>query len=67
MKSIKDKVIDTVNDNVAFFEKNDNYQDLKDALEKYNEMLSSGITKKRGYNLLSVDQSNINQPSFTVL
>lgn len=64
MKKIIEQITKIISNTEDDFKGDSNYEELKDASEKYNEMVRLGIIKKKGYNLLSIDQTNIKQPSF---
>ncbi len=64
MKKITEQVIKIIDDTENDFEDESNYKELMEASEKYNKMVKLGIVKKRGYNLLSIDQTDIKQPTF---
>jgi hypothetical protein len=66
---MKKNIDDKIKELVVSFEK-DNKNDEKitafeNASKKFNELISKGLTKKRGYNLLSVvDKQDVNFVSF---
>ncbi len=64
MENISEKLSKILDDTENEFVGDNNYKELKDAVDKYNDMLRQGIVKKRGYNLLSIDQANIKHPLF---
>jgi hypothetical protein len=64
MEKIDEQVSKIITDDEEKFKDEKHYEELKEALIIYNEMLKSGIIKKRGYNLISIDQINIKQPVF---
>ena len=64
MEKISEQIIKIISDTEKNFEGEINYEELRKASESYNEMVKMGVIKKRGYNLLSIDQTNINQPTF---
>ena len=64
MEKISEQIIKIISDTEKNFEGEINYEELRKAFESYNEMVKMGVIKKRGYNLLSIDQTNINQPTF---
>lgn len=64
MEKITEQVIRIIGNTEKGFEGENNYEELKEASERYNEMIKLGIFKKKGYNLLSIDQTNIKQPAF---
>lgn len=64
MEKISEELSKLIDETEKDFEGDNNYKELKDAVDKYNDMLKQGIIKKRGYNLLSIDQANIKHPIF---
>ncbi len=64
MGKISEQIIKIISDTEKDFEGKINYEELRKASESYNEMVKMGVIKKRGYNLLSIDQTNIKQPTF---
>ena len=64
MEKISEQIIKIISDTEKNFEGEINYEELRKASENYNEMVKMGVIKKRGYNLLSIDQTNIKQPTF---
>ena len=64
MEKISEQIIKLIGDSEKDFEGETNYEELREASERYNEMVKLGIIKKRGYSLLSIDQANIKQPTF---
>ncbi|HBI23388.1 MAG TPA: hypothetical protein DDX84_04110 [Nitrospiraceae bacterium] len=64
MEKISEQIIKIIGDTEKDFEGKSNYEELRKASESYNEMVKMGLIKKRGYNLLSIDQTNIKQPTF---
>jgi len=64
MEKISEQIIKIISDTEKNFEGEINYEELRKASESYNEMVKMGVIKKRGYNLLSIDQTNIKQPTF---
>ena len=64
MEKISEQIIKIISDTEKNFEGEINYEELRKASESYNEMVKMGVIKKRGYNLLSLDQTNIKQPTF---
>jgi hypothetical protein len=64
MNNITENITEVIETNKDKFEATKNFRELEKALEEYNEMLKLGIIKKRGYNLISIGQTDINQPSF---
>lgn len=63
MEKISEQIIKIISNTERNFEGEANYEELKKAAESYNEMIKMGIIKKRGYNLLSIDQVN-KQPAY---
>lgn len=64
MEKISEQITKLVGDFEKEFEGEINYEELRAAADSFNEMVKLGILKKRGYNLLSIDQTNIRQPAF---
>ena len=64
MEKISEQIIKIISDTEKNFESEINYEELRKASESYNEMVKMGLIKKRGYNLISIDQTNIKQPTF---
>ena len=64
MEKIDKQISKIIDDTEKDFKGETNYEELREASESYNEMVRMGIIKKRGYNLLSIDQTNIKQPTF---
>lgn len=64
MEKISEQIIKLIGDAEKDFAGEINYEELRAAADSYNEMVKLGITKKRGYSLLSIDQANIKQPAF---
>ncbi len=64
MEKISEQIAKLVEDSERNFENDTSYEELREASEYFDEMVKQGIVKKRGYNLLSIDQNNIIQPSF---
>ena len=64
MEKISEQIIKIISVTEKDFEGEINYEELRKASESYNEMVKMGVIKKRGYNLLSIDQTNIKQPTF---
>ena len=64
MEKISEQIIKIISDTEKNFEGEINYEELRKASESYNEMVKMGVIKKRGYNLISIDQTNIKQPTF---
>ncbi len=64
MEKISEQIIKLIGDAEKDFAGEINYEELRAAVDSYNEMVKLGITKKRGYSLLSIDQANIKQPAF---
>lgn len=64
MEKISEQINKIIIDAEKNFESKINYEELRKASESYNEMVKMGVIKKRGYNLLSIDQTNIKQPTF---
>lgn len=64
MEKISEQIIEIINGTEKKFKGSSNFEELRKASEIYNEMLKMGIIKKRGYNLLSIDQTNIKHPTF---
>jgi len=64
MEKISEQIIKIISDTEKNFEGEINYEELRKASESYNEMVKMGLIKKRGYNLISIDQTNIKQPTF---
>ncbi|MBM4055488.1 MAG: hypothetical protein FJ264_12670 [Planctomycetes bacterium] len=64
MEKIDKQIIKIIDDTEKDFKGETNYEDLREASEIYKEMIKLGIIKKRGYSLLSIDQTNIKQPTF---
>jgi hypothetical protein len=63
MEKISKQIIKIIDDTEKDFKGETNYEELREASERYNEMIKLGIIKKRGYNLLSIDHANIKQPT----
>ena len=64
MEKISEQIIKIIGDTEKDLEGKSNYEELRKASESYNEMVKMGLIKKRGYNLISIDQTNIKQPTF---
>ncbi|OGV98015.1 MAG: hypothetical protein A2Z59_06190 [Nitrospinae bacterium RIFCSPLOWO2_02_39_17] len=64
METLSEQITKLASDFEKEFEGEINYEELRAAAESYNEMVKLGIIKKRGYSLLSIDQTNIRQPAF---
>ena len=64
MEKISEQIIKIISDAEKNFKGEVAYEELRKASESYNEMVKMGVIKKRGYNLLSIDQTNIKQPTF---
>ena len=64
MEKICEQLIKIISDTEKNLKGEFNYEELRKAAESYNEMVKMGIIKKRGYNLLSIDQTNIKNPTF---
>lgn len=64
MEKISEQIIKIISDAEKNFKGEAAYEELRKASENYNEMVKMGVIKKRGYNLLSIDQTNINQLTF---
>lgn len=64
MEKISEQINKIIIDAEKNFEGEIDYEELRKASESYNEMVKMGVIKKRGYNLLSIDQTTINQPTF---
>lgn len=64
MEKLSEQITKVADDFEKEFAGDINYEELRAASENYNEMVKLGILKKRGYSLLSIDQTNIKQPAF---
>jgi hypothetical protein len=64
MERIVDQISRVIDNTINDFEGDTNYNDLKEASDNYNELARLGIIKKKGYSLLSIDRTNIKQPTF---
>ena len=64
METLSEQITKLASDFEKELEGEINYEELRAAAESYNEMVKLGIIKKRGYSLLSIDQTNIRQPAF---
>lgn len=64
MEKIDKQIIKIIDDTEKDFKGETNYEELREASEIYNEMIKLGIIKKRGYNLFSIDQTDIKQLTF---
>ena len=64
MKKIAKQLTGVIKKTERTFENDSNYNELKEAVEQYNELIKLGVIKKRGYGLMSIDQTDIKQPTF---